>query len=284
MDILEVQQSGGYPLETDTLNFMQETYKLLNAFSFLAGDKSIIAGCNQLGSHIGDGVIIMNNEILPFVGGTMQNRVVVMQTTETKNFEDGTAKAVFKRRYATFGAGVGSALWSDFTRIQPAKTLSGLVDRIEALEHFAAPFAAGGSMVFWNKPANQIPTGWEEDTDWRGKMPIGFSEYEEEFDSIGKTGGAKNVSLTAENNGPHSHTGTAEEDGEHLHGYETAIPSGTTEYGVAGVSQKFSATSMNTAPSGNHTHTLNIEESGAGDPFSVLNPYRVVMFIKPIIE
>lgn len=282
MDIIEVQQPGGFPLKTDTLDFMQKTYKLLNGFSYLAGDKSIISGCQQLGSNVGDGIIVFNNEILPFVGGTIQSRVVIIQETETQNFEDGQAKVVFKRRYATFGAGSGSALWSDFVRIQPAKTLSGLVSRIEALEKYAAPFAAKGSMVFWNKPANEIPEGWEEATDWRGRIPVGFAEFEEEFNAIGKAGGAKNVSLNAANNGPHTHTGTAEDAGEHQHNYYAAIPAATQETQPAGMWPKFNPQTIQTEPGGLHTHNLQIDTSGDGEPFSVLNPYRVVMFIKLI--
>ena len=78
-------------------------------------------------------------------------------------------------------------------------------NRLTTLENILAPFIGGGGMVLWNKPANQIPTGWAEVVDWRGRIPVGLDTSQTEFNTVGKTGGSKTVTLLTSNMPPHNH-------------------------------------------------------------------------------
>lgn len=60
-----------------------------------------------------------------------------------------------------------------------------------------AVFTGGGAMVFFNRPANEIPPGWQEVVDWRGRFPVGLDLTQDEFNVLPKTGGSKKVTLTS---------------------------------------------------------------------------------------
>ncbi|MFA7448822.1 MAG: hypothetical protein WCY77_10320 [Weeksellaceae bacterium] len=283
MDRIDVQQSGGFPLETDTLDFLQNSYSLLNSLGFIAGNMTILTGCHESGSGVTNGTVFINGEVLPFEGGVKQERVVVLETQETRFFENGEEKIVYKKRFAKFGSGHGSIAWSNFVRVTTNAVLSGLLARVEKLEKYCKPFTHGGSYVLWNRPASEIPTGWEEATEFQGRLPIGFKESDSDFDAVGKTGGVKSVSLTEANNGPHFHSGTAQSAGQHSHTYIKGVPYGRS--GKDNGSFEFwNGSTVSTSSSGAHSHTLSINTSGSGVPFSVVNPYRIVLFIKPIID
>ena len=130
-------------------------------------------------------------------------------------------------------------------------------------------FQVNGAMLFWNKPANEIPAGWQEVVNWRGRIPVGFDDAQIEFNQMGKTGGAKKRKILKENlpaEGiklyPSKSTSgawkTSSGSGRPLldiHGGPFSNPWGYTE-------------ERETAPLGN------------GLDFDLLNPYRVVMFIE----
>lgn len=117
MNKINFNQTGGFPLETNTLQFLQNAYQLFGAFSALAGDLVILQGCTVTGSSVSDGIVIINGEVLPFVGGIVAATVVVVETTESKTFEDGSSKAVYHTRTARFGRGTTTYPWSDFQRV-----------------------------------------------------------------------------------------------------------------------------------------------------------------------
>ena len=105
MDKVNYLQTIGFPLETNTLDFMQNAYTVFNAFGNLAGDKVIISGCELIGSTTKDGVIFYNGELLTFKGGVNQSTIIITENVTTAIFEDGDTKNVYAERYATFGTG-----------------------------------------------------------------------------------------------------------------------------------------------------------------------------------
>ena len=141
----------------------------------LAGDLTIISGCNVVGTNVSDGFVVINNELLEFKAGTLAANVIIIETAVGKEFKNGDVKDVHFERYATFGTSVVSYPWADFKRpIQTKEIPLDLVTRLENLEKKATVFQAGGGMVFWNKPAAEIPDGWQEVVNWRGRIPIGL--------------------------------------------------------------------------------------------------------------
>ncbi len=140
-----------------------------------------------------------------------------------------------------------------------------ILDRLAILEAIAAPFlpsafGARGGMVLWRKPAGEIPAGWQEVVDWRGRLPIGYDPDDVEFNAIGtKTGGSK------------THANTLEELAPHVHVYRKANSA-----------RPGSGTANNAYEDTNTVVDKNTSSAGGGQPYSIMNPYRTVMFIEYI--
>ncbi|MEQ3500589.1 hypothetical protein ABMY20_12600 [Tenacibaculum sp. SSH1-16] len=260
MNLIDFLQTGGFPLETNTLDFLQQANKSLSAFGAMAGDKTIISGCVASGQTVSDGYIYYNGELLFFKGGTEIDNIVIIEEEEKVEFEDGTLKGVYKNRYATFGfAGDGSSVdWSEFKRFDP---LASLTTRIAKLEKRASVFTSGGAMVFWNKPASEIPEGWREVVNWRGRMPVGFSPGEYEFNYLGKIGGEK------------THRLTIAEMPRHRFGFENNQAGGDDGNGYLVSGSDYRNQSLSKAFT---------KYMGNDKPHNNLPPYRVVMFIECI--
>jgi len=279
MDNANFQQTGGFPLETDTLNFMQNTYKLFNDFGAAIGEKTIVKGCTLAGSTVSNGAIYLNGELIEFRGGLQQSKIIVREEVILiTEFKDGTTKDVYKKRYAQFGTGVNAINWSEFKRIDPIILM---MAKITELEKKTAIFQAGGGMFFWNKPANEIPAGYQEVVDWRGRMPVGWDASQTEFDTLGKTGGEKSVTLTEPQLPKHTPTGKTTYSGNHSHQYDKEDPSGDGNNNGSedGWSIFYTA---NTSSAGNHRHNLDADEIGNDEAHNNLSPYRVVLFIEYI--
>lgn len=144
-----------------------------------------------------------------------------------------------------------------------------LVARIEKLEAIAAPFIpqpggnGGGGMVLWKRPAIDIPTGWVEVVDWRKRLPIGWDPGDLDFATVGEAGGSSEVTLTMKNMVPHQHDLTTVNDVEETNLGNLAESGGTIDITTG---------RLKTASAGG--------EDGVAKPFSVLNPYRIVVFIE----
>lgn len=272
MNLYIFLQTGGFPMDVNVLDNMQKAYQLFNGLGALAGDLSIIKGCEQTGNTVGNGVVYINGEVLEFRSGIVSDNVVIAEEPANSTFENGQIKPTHYVRYATFGVATTSYPWSSFKRAFPTKdiaesleskqdktAMTAILERIATLEKKNAVFQSGGGMVLWNKPAAQIPTGWAEVVDWRGRMPIGFNPNDTDFDTVGEIGGAKTHQLTINEMPSHSHSYTSswEDDGNPGYALETG---GTGE--------------MHSNTSGG------INNTGGGQEFNIMNPYRVVLFIE----
>ena len=143
MNKIDFQNTGGFPLETETLDEMQNAYNLLQAFGELFGAQSIVSGCNLVGSAITDGVVYWHGELYEFKGGFAQSKVIVVEETLALPFEDGFSKNVYKTRYVTFGTGIGETLWANFTR---PLNVSNITTRLIAAETKLATIAEGANV------------------------------------------------------------------------------------------------------------------------------------------
>lgn len=251
-------QTGGFPFNTERLAEIETAFSIFNALGTLAGNLTIISGCTIAGSSVGNGFVYIDGELYDFKAGdfTAESTVIIIEENINKPFESSEIKTVHTIRYATFGTNPeASWLWTDFKRVDPMVTM---MTRLAALEKKSAVFQAGGGMVLWNKPATDIPTGWAEVVDWRGRMPVGFDEAQAEFNLMGKTGGAKNKTLSIDEMPEHDHD--ADGDG------------GTTN----------STGSRFRKESDTDGVPLKTKKTGGGQQFSLMNPYRVVLFIEYI--
>jgi hypothetical protein len=259
MNKTEFVQTGGFPVKAERLQELQTAYEIFNQFGSLAGNLTIVSGCTVIGSNVSDGFVFINNELLPFKAGTLAANVIIVEEASSKEFLNGEVKPVHFNRYATFGTSVNSFPWVDFVRPIQTKTIPlDLVSRLENLEKKAAVFQAGGGMVFWNKPLAEIPDGWQEVVNWRGRIPVGLDTTQTEFNLMGKQGGAKNKTLSIS------------EIPSHNHGL-SQVKNYTSNFGTNGFYDR-----SNGAGNG----TLTTDSQGGGASFSIMNPYRVVLFIE----
>jgi microcystin-dependent protein len=227
MNRAEFLQPGGFPLNTNTLNFIQDSFTLLQELVGLAGDRTIVRGCIQTGSNVSDGVIILNGELLPFKGGALSTSVVVVEEKEEKTFEDGISREIYKNRFMRFGSGGNSIPWSDFVRLKDLKTFRQLPHQVSSAinEDKADQLATSralkllndkigglsivptGVVVMWSGALNNIPEGFalcdgqNGTPNLRNRFIVGAGdEY-----SVGITGGAKEVELNTSQIPAHTH-------------------------------------------------------------------------------
>jgi microcystin-dependent protein len=276
MDLINFVQAGGFPVKAERLQEMQTAYSVFNDLGNLAGNLSIISGCIVSGTSVSDGSVFIDGEVLKFKGGFISSNVIIIEDVSSKEFENGEIKAVHYERYATFGTSDISWLWEDFKRIDP---IVQLMARVETLEKMAAPIATGDGVILWMKPANLIPPGWVEHTDMRGYSARGLDETQTEFNVVGKTGGSKNKTLSISEMPPHYH---------HKPGSPfKSFAAGSADYGNSSSQGTSSDSGSNTELAiGNLGSSYNtggnaLEQTvGGGQAFSILDPYRIVIYIK----
>ncbi|SEG39638.1 hypothetical protein SAMN05421847_2197 [Halpernia humi] len=191
MDKIDYNQAGGFPLSTQILDAAQQAYKNFNTFGNLAGELAIIDGCNNAsGGTVTNGFVSIYGELLPFLGTTITDNVVIVEVPDARGFESGDIKAVIYTRYATFGDATVSYPWEDFRR---PLTLFALEDRLIQLEK-AVPI---GLVAVWGKPAEEIPEGWEIHIPFQGTVPVGRKTGDTNFGAaLGTQIGTAQVTLT----------------------------------------------------------------------------------------
>lgn len=253
MNQINFQQIGGFPFETETLNALQQAYNIFNSYGAVLGDKVIVSGCNLVGSTVQDGIIYLNDELLVFKSGTLQNKIYIAEDVQEVEFEDGSNKPVYHTRFATFGDTVDSVNWSEFKRIDP---IVSLMSRLDELEKTNAVFKGGLSSVWWRGSATSIPDGWVEDTGMRGLVPVGQLPNDSSFGVLGASGGEKAVELTQEN-----------------------LPDITLERKVGKETPAGGSESIWSNRPGDD-FVEEIELGGENSPHNNLQPYRVGLWIK----
>ena len=199
MNIIHCNQAGGFPLTTETLNFIQNTYKIFNAISGLTGDLAIVSGCQQVGNTISDGVVCIEGELYPFEGSTIGTTVFIKETPTPQTFEDGSSKNVFIQKVATFGNSTRTYPWAAFKRILnnqqiEQQTLSddnSVFKRLEKLEERVRKTVPIGLVAIWDRPASEIPEGWVEHTEMQGVVPVGHKADDTLFSRLGTEVGSK---------------------------------------------------------------------------------------------
>ena len=83
-----------------------------------------------------------------------------------------------------------------------------LLSRLDALEgiigtmnKIITPIVNGGTPLLWMRPANEIPLGYAEVTEFRGKSIFGYDPNDTDFDVVMKNTGSKTLDITLPFNG-----------------------------------------------------------------------------------
>ncbi|AUS06490.1 hypothetical protein [Pseudotamlana carrageenivorans] len=270
MNSINFNQVGGFPLEAEILSDMQSAYELLQCFGDVIGAKSIIKGCTVTGSTVSDGVIYWDGEVLEFKGGLAESKIVIIETKIQLPFEDGNIKDVYIKRHAEFGTGIGEADWSDFKRAFPL-TSALFIDEVR----------------MYSGLVSEIPWGWylmdgtNGTLDVRDRFPVPYNPDTADYDTIGKTGGEKEVTLTEAQMPSHTHSGTTSTNGAHTHTHQRLKVATKGEsksdayYRVHGSDE-----TGTTSSAGSHNHSLNIDAKGGGQPHENRPPFVALGFIQ----
>lgn len=314
MNKINFQQTGGFPLETDTLEALQTAYSIFNALGELAGNFGIISGCTTSGSTASDGVVHINGEVLNFQGGSRSSYVIIKEDVDTRVFEDGQSKVVYHQRYVTFGSASQRYAWSAFKRIKSVQALeaeketklvvSSINSRLTIAEsniskkadktaltaltttvnNLAKKVMPIGGIIMWSGSLANIPTGWALCNGANGTPNL-----EDRFIvgaggsyNIGATGGSKDVTLNEAQIPAHKHSGTTSSGGNHRHGYsiredEYGSGNGASLSNTSGTNEGLR--SFFTDYAGTHTHSFTTGEQGGGQAHENRPPYYALAFI-----
>ena len=280
MNVVRYKQTGGFPLDTNNLDFLQSSFHILNTLGNLAGDMVIISGCETTGNTVSNGVVYVNKEVLEFRGGSLSANVFIKEEAVSGTFEDGSFKPIEITRYVTFGSSTPDKTfkWEDFKRVdnlikQGVKNAD-FERRIKALEEKKSPVPIG-LIAIWGKPASEpIPEGWKECTDLRGRMPIGWNPDDTDFSELLKNDGEKAHQLKVQELPAHRHYTISNTHGNgsqrnYANGLYTAMvnqDNGKDDYMLSGTSVE-----PNIAPS---------SETGGNQPHNNMPPYRIIKFIE----
>lgn len=128
-------QTEGYPLTSERLQELQTTFQPFNVFGNLAGNLTIISGCETpIGSTtVKDGFVFINGELLEFREAAVDGNstVIILEDKIYKTFKNGSSKEVYVIRYATIGTNPeASWLWSSFTRPIQTKNIEGRIKEL----------------------------------------------------------------------------------------------------------------------------------------------------------
>lgn len=225
MNRVAFQQTGGFPLETDTLNFLQTALASMQVLSALAGDNYILSGCAENGPNVSNGYVVMNGELLEFRGGLKTDNIIVMQEVAQKPFENGQTKDVFFTRFATFGVGDDAVAWDSMVRFKTLSMFRNLPHQFssainsESEETLATSKAVklladkidgilpSGCILIYKGAVDAIPNGFklcngENGTpDLRDKFVLGAgNKY-----AVGSTGGTEEEKLETTHLPKHKH-------------------------------------------------------------------------------
>ena len=261
MNKIDFTQPGGFPLDTNALDFLQSAFAAsINALNALGGSSNyIVSGCVPAGSNTSAGWMVINGELLPFAGGITQTKVIVRETKAAVRFQDLINRDVIVTRYVGFGSGTGEILVSSLATIKSLLTVkTELVSIQDALALIVS--VPSGIVVAWSGALNAIPAGWHlcdgsatGIPDLRAKFIYGSNGADE----IGATGGAQSVALTVDQMPSHTHRIQMAENGA---GNDHEYPAITDNHNVL----------KETGPT---------QAAGGGEAHNNMPPYMVLAYI-----
>jgi hypothetical protein len=296
MEKINFTQQGGFPLQELTLDKMQASYMeilraLIGHFDLQDVGSFVIYGCEVIPSGISKGLMYIDGDLCSFNGitnGTGVTKIGKIETVIDAPFESGDNLPTY---YSYTASEITSGLelssfervpkiaelvnvlisWNDIQNIPQNIVIDSnyqtLVNEFQELKLIIAPLKTGFAPIFWGKPASEIPQGWAEDTDWRGRIPVGMNinvsggnYVDPEFSPLttngepGRLNGTKKKTLQPAELPP-INVGLP---------YTINYPGGSDTF-VLGPGQN---------------GTKQVALGGTSQEFSILNPTRTVLFIK----
>lgn len=276
MDIIKLF-SGGFPMTTETLEFLQNSYaKPIEALTNLTGDGVILEGIINTSGTFSSGYLVKNKEIIPFISSPFNTEFYIQEHTEKVPYnqdENNDGELDLKDAYVTRYA---STIQTEGDTLIDTVTFSSLTRLAETRQPI-------GSAILWFDAEN-IPkfyrvmdgTGGTVNgapaIDLRDKfIKMAGSEGEAGFSS-----GSRTKTLGASNLPPHSHTtpsinvtGTFGTGGARSDGGNDYLKNNDGD--GAGKTKTFSAPAGNTGTG-----------TGTAEPFNIEPNYYTAIWIQYI--
>lgn len=270
-------QTGGVPLTNDLMALIEEAYSIFETLGDLAGNLTILKGCETVGSNVAPGIVAIEGKLYYFEGGLTSDTVFIHAEDIQKTFEDQSSKVLIVKKTVKFGNALNTYNWSDFLRIGDLRQIiynislkadsavvNQLIQDVALLKLKTAPIINGGVIWAFGRPANEIPAGWKECLDTRGKTLVGRDPNDATFSVLGNNIGEKTHTLTIAEMPAH----------KHIQGSESLY----NRYGggifVGG--RNYKAETSQPSYDGQYTST-----EGGGAAHNNIQPSRIVNFIEP---
>lgn len=124
MDKVNFLNRDNFPLYAEGVNIVQNAAFMAAMCALIGGDNYILSGCVENSEHtsISDGYIVINGEILPFSGGTIKEKIKIVETKQSLHAfgVDYPESYIFK--VAQFSE-TGDINWSDIERLRTNQNL-----------------------------------------------------------------------------------------------------------------------------------------------------------------
>lgn len=237
-NFLASQNNGSFPLDCETLDYLQTNRAMAEMLGAIAGDKIILSGCAVSGNTRSAGYVFLKTtdypqgEVLYFEGGTGANLCVSKQSIGVTASATPYPNAYTERKLVA-GQGTETYAWADFAPLTD-KTNRQLRQELTALQTAVNGLSAVpvGCIMMWsgatapenwhlcdgthfnsaNYPAlyaviGHTYGGYAEDDfcipDMRGRYVAGKGAND--YNSLGAKGGANSVVLTTDEMPSHTH-------------------------------------------------------------------------------
>ena len=264
-------ETGGFPLDQGVLNDLQKgILETESALANLVGPLVIISGCVVAGLSAGNGILAINGQIFPFVGGVIGPKVIIVETDGDLTYFNGSIFPANITRVAQFGDdGVQNNPWANFVRVTAEGVIAdvaniwqtGDVKQIDCTEvYIAANFVSAGPTLGLGTNARlgwAICNGNNGTVNRLGKVAVQRDPSQIEFSSMTAAGCEKTHLLTI-----------AEMPG---HGHSFIDPTGGDDFG-----------SSSTRPSNTSANPGTTGSTGGDQAHNNLQPYMVSLFIQKL--
>ena len=264
-------QTDGVPLTNDLMQLIEEAYSIFEVLGDLAGNLTILKGCNLVGSTVEPGIVAIEGKLYHFEGGLVSDTVYINLQEIKKTFQNQTEKVLIENRTVRFGNAITTYNWADFVRLETLKEIqtkvnngvtvqmfNALLLEVDLLKLKTAPIINGGIIFPFRRPANEIPAGWKECIDFRGKTVVGRDPNDSDFGNLGNTVGTKTHTLTIDEMPAHKHK-------------VPLFANGSASGNAVGHPDNYI----------DNNRTVDSQETGGNQPHNNIQPSRIVNFIEP---
>lgn len=308
------QPNNNFPMDCETLEYIQSNRQMVEILGNIAGDKVILYGCAASGVNRAPGYVFLKTrdfptgEVLYFEGGSTTNGMYLESTAIAVTANAEPYSNAYTQRVLKPGIGSENYAWGDFVSLSD-KSNRQLLTEINSLKAQIASLQPSpvGSIVMW--PSNTIPTGWRlcdgsslpraeyqelfavlqttygyNDSssfklpDMRGLYVAGKGANS--YNALNQKGGANTVALSVNEMPKHNHTGYTGYDGKHKHSVDVYWKNGEHPlFGSTSDSATISRSTSSHDTSESNTHRHTISDQGGNAAHENRPPYIVLNYI-----